>query len=197
MVALKKVELEIEVKAEDVIQKMGGGNLPNLEQRVAEAVQESLMLLKPQGIYKNFEIKSVGGIVEAQGLTINSKNVAELLKNSSQLSLFLVTIGPETEQRAQSSDALDALIFDTIGSIGVEAAANSINKIITDEAKTKGFKTTTRYSIGYGDWNISQQKDILQILGGKNLGVSLTESFIMVPQKSITAILGWYKEKKE
>jgi len=194
-VKVKEVKLEFIIDPAQVIRAMGYSEAapPNLEERIAQAVNDAMPLIQPSGTYTTLKIKSVADSVTTKEITIQSRDVAALLKPCSRLSLLLVTIGPLIEQRAQESDALDSLILDTLGSIAVEEAANKVNQIISDEAEAKGFKTTRRYSVGYGDWNISQQKELLVLLEGKKIGVTLTESSIMLPQKSITAVLGWHE----
>ena len=193
---MKEVKLEVNISPGQVSRALGyPESAPTtLEERIGQTVTESLHLIKPAGIYTTLSIKSVADTVVTDKITIRSRDVAALLKPCPKLSLFIVTIGPLLEQRAQESDALDSLILDTLGSIAAEEAANRINGAISSEAKEKGFKTTRRYSIGYGDWDVTQQKELVDLLDGRRIGVTLTESSIMLPQKSITAVLGWYTE---
>jgi cobalamin-dependent methionine synthase I len=57
-------------------------------------------------------------------------------------------------------------------------------------AAKRGLVTTRRYSPGYGDWGVSAQKDFLAWLGAGHIGIKLTESSQMLPEKSVSAILG-------
>lgn len=194
-VKVKELKLEVAVGPARVIRAMGYTEAapPNLEERITEAINNAMPLIKPAGTYITLGIESAADSVATRDITIQSRDVAALLKPCSRLSLFLVTIGPLLEQRAQESDALDLLVLDKLGSVAVEEAANRANQIISDEAGAKGFKTTKRYSVGYGDWDIGQQGELLGLLNGSKLGVTVTESSIMLPQKSITAVLGWYE----
>jgi len=56
----------------------------------------------------------------------------------------------------------------------------------------KGYKTLFRFSVGYGWWNLKDQKKILKLLKPKN--ITLGKGYIMHPRKSITALIGWEKE---
>ena len=72
-----------------------------------------------------------------------------------------------------------------------EAWCDEINERIRTEAAKEGFCTRPRFSPGYGDLPLSMQKQISMILNmPKEIGVSLTESYLMTPSKSVTALIG-------
>ena len=52
---------------------------------------------------------------------------------------------------------------------------------------------TPRFSPGYGDWELSAQKDILRVCGGNQIGISVSDNFMMSPQKSVSAVFGLVK----
>ena len=67
-----------------------------------------------------------------------------------------------------------------------------MEKTIFNEVKRQGYMMKWRFSPGYGDWPIQQQPEILELAKGSVIGVSLTESLMLMPRKSITAIIGLY-----
>ena len=80
--------------------------------------------------------------------------------------------------------AADLLIVQAI-------AATAIEQYIDDETASWGEKLLPRYSPGYGDLPLSVQPDFLAALDAqKTLGITLTETFLMIPSKSVTAIIG-------
>jgi cobalamin-dependent methionine synthase I len=56
---------------------------------------------------------------------------------------------------------------------------------------------TTRFSPGYGDFDIAYQKDILNLLNSSRIGLTLTEGYMLTPTKSVTAVIGFSKERKQ
>ena len=79
-----------------------------------------------------------------------------------------------------------ALIFQAIGAERIEKLCDVFCKDIAKERKTK-----PRFSPGFGDLPLTIQKDIFAALDcGKNIGLSLTDSMLMSPTKSVTAIVG-------
>ena len=120
---------------------------------------------------------------------IKSERLAEHLAGCDKATLMAVTIGKGIEK--ETNDVLRDLLRDAIGTEAVEALADKVNDIVKKNAKQKGYKTKWRFSVGYGDWNIEDQKHILEAL--KADFVTLSESFMMSPKKSVTAIIGWNK----
>ncbi|MFA5148856.1 MAG: hypothetical protein WC491_07010 [Candidatus Omnitrophota bacterium] len=84
-------------------------------------------------------------------------------------------------------------MLDAVGSEAVEALADRIDAIVTKNARAEGFSTVTRFSPGYGDWTVFDQGKLLKALKASKIGVRATKSYIMVPEKSVTACIGLVK----
>jgi len=101
--------------------------------------------------------------------------------------LCLVTIGGELEAEAErlkaSGELARALVLDTYGSAAAESLAEAAEGIIRAESP---FVLSNRFSPGYGNWSLEEQRWILSVLEAESLGVTLTEGCMMVPRKSIT-----------
>ncbi len=127
------------------------------------------------------------------------KDINNLLLTSENLILMAVTLGREIEiliRKYSFSDLTRSVILDATASAGVEALANDINKNL--EEKYKPMFLTDRFSPGYGDFPIEVQKDFLNLLNAnRDLGITTTSSGIMIPRKSITAIIGISNEKQK
>lgn len=85
------------------------------------------------------------------------------------------------------------MVTDCVGSAAIEAFCDKINSSLENAEYLR-----PRFSPGYGDLSIEFQKDIMEFLQAKkNIGVSLTDNFMMTPVKSVTAIIGIGKEKNK
>jgi Methionine synthase I, cobalamin-binding domain len=117
-----------------------------------------------------------------------------MFSGCSQAAIFLATIGEELEGRVaqlmKEGSMLEALIADSIGSAAVEKVADWFENEIRIMAVEKGDKVGWRYSPGYCDWDIMQQKDLFRVFDSKSIGVNLTSECLMVPRKSISGIMG-------
>ena len=133
-------------------------------------------------------------------LVIKSVKIYELLKDCSEAYGFAVTIGPHLEEKRnaylQEKETNRALILDAVGSVMAEELAAITHRQIKDLAKAKGMDTTMRFSPGYGDWALSEQKDFLRWLGAGTIGIKLTPSYQMLPEKSVSAIIGITKGRE-
>ena len=139
-------------------------------------------------VYKDFKIEYVKeDKVKLKNFIIKSRNLARILENAEKGSLIAVTIGDELEKK--TGDLMIDVVRDAIGSEAVEELAIQLNKIITNKAKLAGYKTLFRFSVGYGGWDIKDQKKIFSLLKPKK--IKLLKNYMMVPRKSITAFIGW------
>ena len=120
---------------------------------------------------------------------VESKDIAKNLCGCKEAFVFAVTLGHGTERFLSKMSRLSAaefFVYDAIGSALAESVCNEAEKIIKGDIKCK-----PRFSPGYGDFPLSVQKDVLSLAGAERLlGITLTDTCLMIPQKSITAILG-------
>lgn len=128
-------------------------------------------------------------------LEFQSKDIIDLLEKQNKVALLTVTIGDSLEAKVKElfnqGEFTKATILDAIASVAAEEVANELNAIIAKESITKGLPhLTMRFSPGYGDLKLDIQPKILELLDGDKLGIATTTSNILLPEKSITAIIG-------
>ena len=87
-------------------------------------------------------------------------------------------------------ELLEAYIVDAIGSLVAENAADFVQKHIEEQVAQIGLKITNRLSPGYCGWDVSEQHKLFSLLPEQFCGVSLNESALMIPIKSISAVVG-------
>lgn len=119
-------------------------------------------------------------------------DVRRLLAGCTAVIFFAATAGLEAERlirRAQAENMADAVILDACGSAAVE---NICDNFCADLASAEAPRhLTERFSPGYGDLPLTQQADFCRLLNvQRRIGVTLTDSGLMIPQKSVTALLG-------
>lgn len=194
---------EIKIDHNEVIQSLGYNNqtqptamLNNMFNRL---FKEGWGLLSPRGIYVINQIRSNrdGMIYIENSFAFSSDILSRTLSGATHLAIFLVTIGKKLAQRVlglmQQERMAEAMALDSYGSKAVEAAAEWMESCIGDIASARGEKITRRFSPGYCDWDIKQQEVIFNLIDSGQIGVSLTDSFMMIPEKSISAALGMGK----
>ncbi len=125
------------------------------------------------------------------------------LKGSETIAILVATIGDNVSEYIRTlldnGDTLNGYIADQIASEVVESWVDYIENELEKFVNQSGFRITNRYSPGYCGWNVSDQQKLFALLPKKFCGVSLTESSLMIPIKSVSAVIGIGKnvERKE
>ena len=165
--------------------------------RIGSVMNSGFALCEPKGSWIVLDITGTGvSSVEFEGgIVIESESIAKLLARSESAVFMGVTAGGAITDRAQDSvkrgDGSSALIYDAVGSETAEAAIDWLNRYIAVELRRKGkILTAMRFSAGYGDFMLENQRIFYELLDLKRFGVSLTESCIFIPEKTVTAIAG-------
>lgn len=127
-------------------------------------------------------------------------NKHPIFKDAEKVALCICTIGPELEKEIKDlmkkNEMLRALILDTFGSEAAEEVAIQSDRILADRAREMNLWPSKRFSPGYGRWDIREQRFMFRMLPAQDIGVRLTESFMMIPRKSISFRINFYKEQK-
>lgn len=131
-------------------------------------------------------------------LAIKSLTLAKHLKGAKKAALFICTIGRDLADKVNGyvteGEIARATVLDAIGSEAAEALADRIDDLIKAKARADGYAAIIRFSPGYGDWTIFDQTKILKALRSGRIGVRATKSYIMLPEKSVTACIGLIKK---
>lgn len=116
------------------------------------------------------------------------------LKNCDSVALLAVSIGSGMEEWSKSliaaNDYLEGYAVDIVASEIVESAADFVQNELARYVSAAGWNVTTRYSPGYCGWNVVEQKKLFALLPPNFCGISLNNSAMMSPVKSISALIG-------
>ena len=127
-----------------------------------------------------------------RGFLPQGESVQSLLSDCHSMILFAATLGSEIDmliRRAQHRNMSDALMLDAAASAAIENVCDNLCADLAQQLAPDHL--TDRFSPGYGDFPLSQQADFFRILDiPRRIGVTLTESGLMVPQKTVTALIG-------
>ncbi len=122
------------------------------------------------------------------------KIIFNQIKKATSIAVFACTAGPEIPAKSRKlineGDHLQGYVFDVFGSIVVEAAMDLIQDELRLKMIDKGVNISNRYSPGYCGWMVSEQKKLFSLLPENFCGISLTDSCLMQPIKSVSGIIG-------
>jgi len=120
------------------------------------------------------------------------------LRGSEAFALFVCTSGLEFEtyqhRLKEQGDMVRVFIADALGSVIAEKCADQMEKALQESIDKLGWKHTNRFSPGYCGWHVSQQQLLFPLFQGHTCGVTLTDSSLMLPIKSVSGIIGLGKD---
>lgn len=166
---------------------------------IKAAADEMLDVIQPQSVCEKFDLtveydeKKDFGLVAFSDVTIKSKDLARNLRDCSQIVLFAATLGPQCDQlirRAQVKDQVKAAVFQAAGAMYIEKCVDLLNENIKQDAEAQGKTTRPRFSPGYGDLSLDVQKSFFRLLPCQRIGLTLMDTLVMSPEKSVTAFVG-------
>jgi len=194
--------LDIKINKSEVLRYLGYKNQEysqELDQIIDEIRNEIMEISNYKYTYKIVELKR-----DAEGmayiddgiLPLLGENIQKHLANADSCVIMAATLGFEVEKRLNYYSKVDLtknFILDSCGTQMIEEVCDGIEV----EVKRKlgdGFYYTFRYSPGYGDFPISVQNELVRYLDGyRKIGLTVTASHLLLPRKSVTAIMGVQK----
>lgn len=190
------------VDEEEVLRYLGypAGRMPNLRIRemlshwIVEAEQHSagqaafVILPVLEKGSNSLRVQSACGEVEFKGAIGQFLGVSELLI------VFVATAGPKIEALASelmtAGEELPAMIVNAVGAERAEAAESAVIRRVQDQLRPIDYATTLPYSPGYCGMALTEQQKLFRVFEGMTAGVTLTESCLMQPIKSVSGLVG-------
>ena len=166
--------------------------------KIDAVLQEGLMTCSLSGVYvrKKIAQQDEKGLTLEGGIRWESRKLAEFLSGSEDVFLIGATAGQEVvdlrERYLAEEKTYQAVILDAFASEMVESAVQWIHDYLNNSLR-KELKcvSSRRYSPGYGDFSLENQIAFAEMLDLEaNLGVRLNDHYLLLPEKSVTAVVG-------
>lgn len=165
---------------------------------IKRAIDKAYALIEGKGVFKTYPLKGASGnVVEGEGTgdLFRGAHMLKLLADCGFATLLVCTIGPKLEnevERLQNGGELtEAFTLEMVGGWMADYMAGRVDERIARGITRAGYDRTMRFSPGYGDWGLENQPQVLKLAEAERIGVSLTETNIMIPRKSVSAVIGW------
>ena len=197
---------KLEIPKDEVLRYLGYRSQQideKLDELINLTIEESKTLITPRFITSRCKVSLVENGVKLLGTSIllTGNDIKEHLKDSKECILMGVTIGGNIEKRINlygKTNLTKSLILDSCATTAVEEICDKVEDYIKGEAIGNGESTTFRYSPGYGDLSLDVQKDIINTLKAeKTIGLTVSAHNLLMPKKSVTAIIGLIPKDKE
>lgn len=167
---------------------------PEVSELMESCIQEVHDKLLYRVCWKEFPIQADAGGLDLGFARCTSASLARNLTGCDHIVLFAATVGVGLDRLIARYNRLSparALMFQAIGAERIEELCDAFNARITREKEEQGRATRPRYSPGYGDLPLEMQTDIFAVLDcPRQIGLTLNNSLLMSPSKSVTAIIG-------
>lgn len=148
--------------------------------------------------YRVLPVAVQGACCDFGTFMLTSEKLAANLRGCREVLLFAATIGVEIDRliaRYGRLSPVKALLFQAIGAERIEALCDTF---CADMAQEQGIGFKPRFSPGYGDLSLNAQREVFATLDcARQIGLSLTDSLLMTPSKSVTAFAGITEPKNE
>lgn len=146
-------------------------------------------------IFDSVRCDRVRKTVEVEGVEFSVKPIIfSQLRDAAAAALFICTAGPEVGERSRRSmsggDLLRGYVYDVVGSEIAENAAERMQDSLRAAAAATGMNITNRFSPGYCGWDVAEQHKLFSFFPDNYCGITLTDSALMNPVKSVSGIIG-------
>jgi hypothetical protein len=167
------------------------------QKETEKIINDTLPLITLKGCALVETINKERETIHIGNFSITSRLLFSLLRDSSEIFLCAATAGEKIMKEIKGcskSDLTRAVILDAVASemtdAGFEWIINYYNRQLIRVGKRL---TDKRISCGYADFSIENQKKIYDLLKLNKIGIDITQQFMLVPEKSATAVLGIVK----
>ncbi len=172
------------------------------EKMIEEACEDALLLAKPRSIWQLYDYDCQNRtILSSPPFPIRGKVIEKHLSGCDQVILLAATIGEEIEaevtRRFEKGTYASSVLLDAAATTAVEQTADALEKAILPDFVRKGYTARWRFSPGYGDWPLEHQPEMIRLSHAEQIGITLSESLMLIPRKSITAVIGLVKNTEE
>lgn len=165
-----------------------------VREQAERVFQRLCAALRPRWVWRVFPLErtEAGLALPGTGIALAGHTAEKMLAECHSAALLACTLGSEFDsllRAEQVRDMSNAAVLDALGSAYVEAGCNGAEQEIS--ARLPGKFLTDRFSPGYGDLPLALQSALCALLDTpRRLGVTVGESFLMNPCKSVTAVIG-------
>ena len=150
---------------------------------------------RPRSVFRRFALTHPStDTLRIADVTVCSRDLSRNLRGCTAVYLMAATLGIEADRllaRASAVRMSDAVLYQAAAAAMIETVCDGVNDAIRREAAGEGLYCRPRFSPGYGDFSIEHQRDFARLLDTpRQIGLTVTESCLLAPTKSVTAVIG-------
>jgi hypothetical protein len=194
------IHIQPTIENHELVKLLGGKKKKSLPKSIRKKVQTARQklnnLIKPSVHYRIVKPSAMDNDAVHLDETVEftSPQLAKTLKNAEKIVCFVGTIGTGVENEINrlldKQKLADAYILDAMASVAVENMIDRFQDLMENRFSAEDRTVTYRFSPGYCDWPVTQQKRLFNIFDSKEIDVELLDSCLMKPRKSVSGVFG-------
>ena len=166
-----------------------------IEAMIEDCIAEVKAAAVPRSIHERFPINFTGDdTFQIASMQLKSRSLRRNLAGCREVYLFAATLGIAVDtliRRTTLMDTAKGAVMQAAAAAVIEAYCDGENALLRKQTEAEGLFLRPRFSPGYGDLTLDCQREFLNLLKAqKSIGLTVTDSGLMVPIKSVTAIIG-------
>jgi hypothetical protein len=195
-------DIPLKLKTGEVLRRQGLGGKARVRPEIDSLIKELLAslesnhLLEPAAAYECYPVTDMsGGQIALEGdKAVHGPMLPALFPKAKELAVIIVTIGPKLEKQAsdytKNGQALRGMLLDGMGSAAVDRLVPEVLKPIAAEVASRDYEVSSPVNPGMPGFPMTEQRNLLELAQANKIGVSLTQSGILVPRKSVSMVVG-------
>jgi hypothetical protein len=193
-------DLPIEIDLDMLLTLSGYSEARPAPKRLVDAaarmIEVGRRLSKPAAVYEVHEVADdTAGKVRLGRAQFSGKILKTVLTGSELAAVYAATLGPgldaEAARLTAEGDVLSSVLLDTIGSlILTRSAVSFVGRVLDTEARPRKYAVTAPFGPGQCQWDLAEQRLLFDLIDPSQIGVALTDTFLMIPKKSVSGIIG-------
>lgn len=162
---------------------------------ITDAFSELEQAVQPRAVSRVFDMSETeDGRIIIGSMEIISNSLGRNLKDCVKAVLFGATLGAGVDRlitRYSLTDMAKAVVLQSCAAALLEEYCDERQAEIGEKLRCENLYMRPRFSPGYGDFDIRHQEELMRMLDcAKTIGLTMTDSFMMSPTKSVTALIG-------
>lgn len=194
--------IRLSLKTSELLRRQGIKEYSRLRPGIKNLFREVLAgmkserLLEPAIAYEIHPIREVRNarVLLEGNVALDGRKLASLLAKAKELAAVVCTIGPRLEKKVteyfRQEEPVRGLLLDGAGSAAVDSLIQEVCKLMMREAPSRGYQASSPLGPGMSGFPISEQFPLFQLVPAGEIGVRLTPSGVMLPQKSASMVIG-------
>ena len=170
------------------------GHSEEMEALLSQCIAEAEGVFSNRVCWRVLPVTQIGDEWDLTLARVRSASLDRHLAGCRSIVVFAATVGVEIDRlvaRANAVSPTRALLLNALGSERVEALCDAFEAETVEATAQDGARLQRRFSPGYGDLPLSLQRDVIAALDcQRSIGLTLNQSLLLSPSKSVTAMIG-------